>query len=114
MTATPPTFTSQHVGQAVRQLREVNHNPATVNAINKAFGNLKPGRCRWQYDGEKLLIESASDKRKEYLVTQIGCECPAAMALRTCWHVWAFRILQAAQGMTVRRLPRFTVDDLYN
>jgi len=63
---------------------------AWMNAINKAALNLEA--CRWQFDGECLIISSASSTRR-YTVDTRGCQCPAAATGSPCWHRAARRLL---------------------
>ena len=61
-----------------------------MNAINRASLNLES--CWWQFDGETLVIASATSER-HYAVTEHGCECKAFAAGRPCWHRAARRLL---------------------
>lgn len=51
--------------------------PAWLAALNRAALNLEA--CSWQFDGEVLVIGSASSAAR-YTITAKGCECKAAQA----------------------------------
>ncbi len=61
--------------------RECAQHPAWLNAVNRAALNLEA--CPWQFDGETLVIDSATS-RNRYTVQARRCECKAAQAGRPC------------------------------
>ena len=75
----------QSVALALREARkECGQHLRWLNALNRAALNLEA--CPWQFDGDVLVIASASDGSSRYIVTAEGCECKAAQAGRPCWH----------------------------
>ncbi len=121
LTMTTLNITRQHVGQALRQMRrDAQYTPSELTAINKAALNLEA--CTWQYDGEALVIESATTMFKRYHVQHTGCDCKAGTAGRPCWHMAAFVLMQrAAQLALTPATPRKTweqiqadADELYS
>ncbi len=85
------SISRQTVAAALRQARiEAAEHKAWINAINRAALNLES--CVWQFDGETLVIASASSN-KRYTVTQYGCECRAFADGWPCWHRAARRLL---------------------
>ncbi len=80
-----------NTAQALAQARaECAGDTRWLNAVNRAALNLEA--CPWQFDGETLVIQSAtSDKR--YTVTAEGCACKAFLDGRPCWHRAARRLL---------------------
>ena len=88
----------QTVAAALRQARiDAAEHRAWINAINKAALNLEA--CPWAFDGEALIIASASRQGTRYLVTPEGCKCKAAHEGRPCWHRAAWRLLRKAAEM---------------
>ena len=81
-----------NTAQALAQARaECAGDTRWLNAVNRAALNLEA--CPWQFDGETLVIQSAtSDKR--YTVTPEGCACKAFADGRPCWHRAAVRLIQ--------------------
>lgn len=62
-------------------------------ALNRAALNLEA--CAWAWDGEILVIHSATaDKR--YTVDTSGCGCQASAHGHPCWHRAAYRLLVRA------------------
>ena len=85
----------QSVGAALQQARkECGQHLRWLNALNRAALNLEA--CPWQFDGDVLVIASASDGSNRYIVTAEGCECKAAQAGRPCWHRASRRLLVKA------------------
>ncbi len=105
-------ITRQHVGQALRQMRlDCQYNGAELNAVNRAALNLEA--CTWQYDGEALVIESATTMFKRYHVQHNGCDCKAGTAGRPCWHLAAFRLMQRAAEIALQPAkPKKTWDQI--
>ncbi|MDP9317092.1 MAG: hypothetical protein M3R24_40605 [Chloroflexota bacterium] len=114
VTPTMPALniTRQHVGQALRQMRlDCQYNGAELNAVNRAALNLEA--CTWQYDGEALVIESATTMFKRYHVQHNGCDCKAGTAGRPCWHLAAFRLMQRAAEIALQPAkPKKTWDQI--
>lgn len=102
------SITRTTVGQALRQMRmECRSNSREITAINKAALNLEA--CIWQYDGEALVIESASTQQQRYHVQHDGCDCKAGQNGRPCWHLAAFTLIQrAAQLALTPAKPRLS------
>ena len=72
------------VARALAQARaECVGQVAWMNAINRAALNLES--CWWQFDGDTLVVASASSEGR-YTVTEKGCECKAYAAGCACWH----------------------------
>jgi hypothetical protein len=78
------------LAEARKQCAE--HN-AWMNAINRAALNLEA--CPWQFDGDVLIIHSATSAAR-YTVTSDGCQCKAAQKGNACWHRAARRLLRKA------------------
>ncbi len=106
------SISRQHVGNALRRMRhECRYNAAEITAINKAALNLEA--CTWQYDGEALVIESATTMHQRYHVQPTGCDCKAGSNGRPCWHMAAFTlILRAAELALTPAKPR-QIDEQY-
>lgn len=69
-----------------------------INAITKAAANLP--KVRWQFDGDVLLIHSATRRNLlPYTVDQQGCNCDAGNQGIPCWHRAAWRLLCKAAEM---------------
>lgn len=84
--------TRQTVAQALQAARiEAAEHAAWITAINRAALNLEA--CRWQFDGEVLIIQSATAGATRYTVDAQGCGCKAHQAGRPCWHRAARRLL---------------------
>ncbi len=60
-----------------------------LNAVNRAALNLES--VRWQFDGEILIIRSATSAAR-YTVTPEGCQCKAGGSGKPCWHRAAHRL----------------------
>ena len=96
------SISRQTVAVALRQARiEAAEHRAWFNAINRAALNLEA--CRWAFDGETLVIASATTQGTRYTVTPEGCQCKAQRDGRPCWHRAARRLLVKAAEMA--RLP---------
>ena len=92
----------QAVARALARARaECIGQVAWMNAINRAALNLES--CVWQFDGETLVIASASS-HKRYTVTQQSCECKAFADGVPCWHRAARRLLIKATELA-KQLP---------
>lgn len=88
----------QSVAAALTAARtEAAEHQAWINAINRAALNLEA--CRWQFDGEVLRIESATQSNSYYLVGADGCPCVAGGKGKPCWHRAARRLLCKAAEM---------------
>ena len=85
----------QSVGAALQQARkECGQHLRWLNALNRAALNLEA--CPWQFDGDVLVIASASDGSSRYTVDVHGCGCRAAQKGNPCWHRAARRLLVKA------------------
>ncbi len=85
----------QSVGVALQQARrECADHLAWLNALNRAALNLEAGF--WQFDGDILVVSSATKQGTRYVVDAIGCTCKAGQAGRPCWHRAARRLLLKA------------------
>lgn len=93
--------TVAHALQAART--EAAEHQAWINAINRAALNLEA--CAWQFDGEILIIQSATNAGR-YVVDVSGCQCKAHAAGRPCWHRAARRLLIKAAEMATPRAPQ--------
>jgi hypothetical protein len=83
------------VAQALQQARlQSAEHQAWLNAINRA--SLFLAAEQWQFDGETLIIASATTEGTRYHVTAHTCECRAGMKGRPCWHRAAARLLVKA------------------
>ncbi len=117
------SISQQTIGLALRQMRQsAQYNSRELNAVNRAALNI--AACVWQYDGEHLVIESATTMHQRYHVAHTGCDCKAGVAGKECWHMAAFVLLQRAAEMALTPAkPRMSdeqyakalelVDDLY-
>ena len=82
----------QSVAQALQQARtEAATSMAWLNALNRAALNLEAGF--WQFDGDTLVISSATKQGTRYTVSRDGCTCKAGQAHKPCWHRAARRLL---------------------
>ena len=102
------SITRQNVGQALRLMRhECRYESTELNALNRAALNLEA--CTWQYDGEALVIESASTMFQRYHVQHTSCDCKAGSKGRACWHLAALRLIQrAAEVALTPATPKMT------
>ena len=75
---------------------EAAKHQAWITAINRAALNLEA--CPWQFDGEILIITSATSAVR-YTVTPEGCPCKAGGSGKPCWHRAARRLLCKAAEM---------------
>ena len=72
----------QSVAAALHAARaECAQYAAWLNAVNRAALNLEA--CPWQFDGETLVIASATSTGR-YTVTAEGCGCKAHEVGRPC------------------------------
>jgi len=69
-----------------------------LNALNRAALNLEA--VRWQFDGDTLRVESATNSGDFYTVTVETCPCSAGKAGKPCWHRAGCRLLCKAAEMT--------------
>ena len=69
-----------------------------LNAVNRAALNLEA--VRWQFDGDTLRVESATNSGDFYTVTVEVCPCSAGKAGKPCWHRAGCRLLCKAAEMT--------------
>ncbi len=69
-----------------------------LNAVNRAALNLES--VRWQFDGDTLRVESATNSGDFYTVTVEVCPCSAGKAGKPCWHRAGCRLLTKAAEMT--------------
>ncbi len=94
----------QSVAAALHAARaECEQYKAWLNAVNRAALNLEA--CRWAFDGETLVIASATTQGTRYTVTPEGCQCKAHQDGRPCWHRAARRLLIKAAEMAQRPAP---------
>jgi hypothetical protein len=85
----------QTVAQALQQARiQAAEHQAWLNAINRAA--LFLAAERWAFDGETLIIQSATTEGTSYTATPHTCECRAFKAGRPCWHRAGARLLVKA------------------
>ena len=75
---------------------------AWINAINRAALNLEA--CPWQFDGDILVIRSATSTAR-YTVDAQGCGCKAHQGGRPCWHRAARRLLIKAAELAAQPAP---------
>ncbi len=95
--------TRRNVALALREARvQAAEHQAWLNAINKAALYLVGDQ--WQFDGEVLIITSATTAGARYVVTAHACECKAFAAGRPCWHRAAARLLE--KSAEVAALPK--------
>jgi hypothetical protein len=69
-----------------------------LNAVNRAALNLEA--VRWQFDGDTLRVESATNSGDFYTVTVETCPCSAGKAGKPCWHRAGVRLLCKAAEMS--------------
>jgi hypothetical protein len=72
--------------------KQAAEHQAWLNAINKAALYLSAEQ--WAFDGETLVIMSATTDDARYLVTVKHCECRAFKRGIPCWHRAAVRLLE--------------------
>ena len=86
------------VGAALQEARrQCGQHLRWLNALKRAALNLEA--CPWQFDGETLVIHSATDSATRYTVDAKGCGCKAAQKGNPCWHRAARRLLVKAAEM---------------
>ena len=78
---------------------EAAKHQAWINAINRAALNLEA--CPWQFDGDILIIRSATTTAR-YTVDAQGCKCKAGDAGKPCWHRAARRLLIKAAELAAQ------------
>lgn len=71
--------------------KQAAEHQAWLNAINKAA--LYLAAEQWAFDGETLVIMSATTDDCRYLVTSKTCQCKAFKRGIPCWHRAAARLL---------------------
>ena len=86
---------------AAARLEAAKHQ-AWINAINRAALNLEA--CPWQFDGDILVIKSATSTAR-YTVDAQGCPCHAGKAGKPCWHRAAHRLLVKAAELAAQPAP---------
>jgi hypothetical protein len=91
---------------------ECRYESSELNAINRAALNLEA--CTWQYDGELLVIESASTQFKRYHVAYNGCDCKAGSTGRACWHMAAYKLIQRAAEVALTPAKPRMRDEQYS
>ncbi len=98
-TSIAPPVNRPNTARAVAQARqECARDARWLRAVNRAAVNLET--CPWQFDGETLVITSATSDRR-YTVTAEGCACKAFWDCQPCSHRAARRLLiKAAQMAT--------------
>ena len=85
------------VGAALQAARrQCGQHLRWLNALNRAALNLEA--CPWQFDGETLVISSATSSTR-YTVTAAGCACKAAAKGHPCWHRASWRLLCKASEL---------------
>jgi len=88
----------QTVALALQEARkQAAEHQAWLNAINKAALYLSAEQ--WAFDGETLVIMSATTDDARYLVTVKHCECRAFKRGIPCWHRAAVRLLEKTAEM---------------
>ncbi len=106
------SISRQTVGHALRLMRqECRYEPSEMNALNRAALNLEA--CTWQYDGEALVIESATTQFQRYHVAYNGCDCTAGSTGRPCWHLAAYRLIQRAAELALTPARSRMSDEAY-
>ena len=101
----------QSVAAALHAARvECEQYKAWLNAVNRAALNLEA--CRWAFDGETLLIASATTQGTRYTVTPEGCQCKAHQDGRPCWHRAARRLLIKAAPKSKGGRPKASAGTL--
>ena len=89
----------QTVAAALRDARaKCGASNRWLNAVNRAALNLEA--VRWQFDGDTLRVESATNSGDFYTVTVEVCPCSAGKAGKPCWHRAGCRLLCKAAEMT--------------
>ena len=92
------SISRRNVAQALQEARrQCGQHLRWLNALNRAALNLEA--CPWQFDGETLVITSATDTGARYTVDVHGCQCRAAAKGNPCWHRAAHRLLVKAAEM---------------
>ena len=100
--------TRQTIARALQAARaEAAEHQAWLNAINKAA--LYLAGDQWAFDGDILVIHSATTKGARYTVTADGCPCKAGQAGRPCWHRAARRLLIKAAELAAAPAPSITI-----
>ena len=111
-TASVAHITRPNVGAARRSFRlSYANNSRELNAINRAALNLES--CFWQFSGEELVIESATQTGLvKYHVQHDACTCQASAHGKACWHRAAYRLLCKAAAMAQQpRTPKYSAED---
>lgn len=93
------SWTKDDAAAAVKFLRSrYGKDQHWQNALDKAWDALQ--RRKWQWDGETLLIASATNTRHRYYVTAAGCQCKAAAFDSICSHMAARHICATAAQLS--------------
>ena len=102
------SISRRNVAQALQAARrQCGQHLRWLNALNRAALNLEA--CPWQFDGDTLVITSATDTGARYTVDAHGCQCRAAAKGNPCWHRAAHRLLvKAAEMAQPPPRPAFT------
>ena len=89
-------FTRQDLNAAINAALAKVTAPAMIRAINRAAANLAAGQ--FSYDGERVLLRSASSKRVYRITTTepMTCTCEGRARGYVCWHIVAARLLVRA------------------
>ena len=98
------SVTRRNAALALREARKQSaHHQAWLNAINKAA--LYLAGDAWQFDGEILVIRSATTDGARYHVTAHPCACKAFQAGKPCWHRAAARLLEKTAELATPAAP---------
>jgi hypothetical protein len=97
-------ITRRNVELAIEQARsEAANHRAWANAIERAEPMLL--QQQWQFDGDTLVIRSASSMSRKYTVTGHGCDCKAGRDGIPCKHRAARRLLVKASELATTPAP---------
>lgn len=109
MTHRPPTVNPyEHVGTALRDLRlAYADDKPRYTALNKAALNIIA--CHWAVFPDGVQIQSATNARRYWHVTDAGCDCPAS---GICWHMAALVLLRELGHVPTPAVDDFEEDDL--
>ena len=79
---------------------------ARGRAIARATANMYLSGSRWRWDGERLVVPSASTKGVSYIVTRSSCPCDAGRKQELCWHRLAWEMYEAAQNAAAEKAAK--------
>lgn len=97
----PQTFTKKDATAAYTLLGVRYHRDQQwIKALMRGWENLT--YRRWQWDGTRLHIQSTSDPKRRYTVTQAGCECHAAGMGNICDHMTSWWLCHEASKVAAR------------